>query len=388
MPTSLRPLIPLCLTYLLYFGQLGILTPYLGIFLDGRGFSSSDIGTLFAIITLTRIIGPALWAGLADKRGNPLQVMQLGSFITAFLFLGVFIVTGFWGLTLVFALMMMFWTAILPQLEVITLQRLKTTTVVYGKIRLWGSIGFILLVVMVGQAIDVIGSEAPVYASVAVLSGLFFATLTIQPAGAANTASQDQTKPMGSWSLALSFPFIIFILSMGLLQISFGTYYGFFSLYMRELGYGGIETGLLIGLGVVAEVGIFLIAARLIKRFGVRTILVVSLLFTALRWWALGFAAELAFVVIATQLIHALSFGLTHATAVHFIHHFFPAHFQSRGQAIYISLSFGIGGAIGYYAAGWLWQDGQGAALAFSFAGLAAALGAVLLLFVPSKAMD
>jgi len=167
--------------------------------------------------------------------------------------------------------------------------------------------------------------------------------------------------------------------------MSFGAFYGFFALYMRDLGYDGTQTGLLIALGVLAEVGIFLVASKIIRRLGVRLTLFISLALTAIRWWALGVVGDLWLVVIVTQLIHALSFGLTHATSVHFIHHFFPHKFQSRGQAIYISLTFGIGGATGHYLSGLLWQDGAGAVLAFGVAGCFSMLGALVLLLVSKR---
>ena len=118
-------LILLAITYWLYFGQLGVLTPYLGIFLDGRGFSSADIGELWAVITLSRIVGPSLWASVADKTGKAVNVVRLGCLLSVLCFSTVFWVHSFWGLTLVFGLMMMFWTAVLPQLEVITIQSVK-----------------------------------------------------------------------------------------------------------------------------------------------------------------------------------------------------------------------------------------------------------------------
>jgi len=94
-----KSLIVLALTYWLYFGQLGVLVPYLGIFLDGRGFSSAEIGELFAVITLARILGPGIWAGIADKKGNAVGVLRLGSFLTVATFCSVFLFEGFWGLT-------------------------------------------------------------------------------------------------------------------------------------------------------------------------------------------------------------------------------------------------------------------------------------------------
>ena len=100
---------------------------------------------------------------MADKTGKAVNVVRLGCLLSVLCFSTVFWVHSFWGLTLVFGLMMMFWTAVLPQLEVITIQSVKPTKISYGQIRLWGSIGFIVLTVSVGKALDIFTSEAPVY---------------------------------------------------------------------------------------------------------------------------------------------------------------------------------------------------------------------------------
>lgn len=386
MPAHSRTnLILLCVTYWLYFGQLGVLTPYLGIFLDGRGFSSAEIGELWAVITLTRIVGPSLWAGIADKTGKAVNIVRLGCFLTVVSFCSVFFFHSFWGLTLAFGLMMMFWTAVLPQLEVITIQSVQPTKISYGQIRLWGSIGFIVLTVVVGKALDVFSSEAPVYASLIVLTGLFLSSLFIQQPG----KQGDRTEVPGTlWKFARSRTFLLFLLSAGFLQVSFGAYYGFFALYMRDLNYTGQQTGLLIAIGVIAEVGIFLIASRLIARFGVWSLMLWCMVLTAGRWYALADFAHIGPVVVFSQLIHALSFGLAHVTAMHFITHYFPAHYQSRGQALYVSIAFGFGGALGNYIAGQLWQQGAQAFESFAFAALSALAGAVCLLFCHRPTMN
>lgn len=374
-------LILLAITYWLYFGQLGVLVPYLGIFLDGRGFSSAEIGELFAVITLARIIGPSLWASIADKTGKSLAVLRLGCFLTVISFSSVFLFTGFWGLTLSFGLMMMFWTAVLPQLEVITMQSVAGTRIGYGQIRLWGSIGFIVLTVALGKALDHFTTDAPVYASIAVLTILFFSSLLLRQPAIKTTATEHSGN---LWQFVKQRPFIVFLVSASLLQISFGAYYGFFALYMRDLGYSGQQTGLLIALGVLAEIGIFLIAGKLISRVGVWGLLMACMVLTAVRWYALADFAHSGWVVMLTQLIHALSFGLTHATSVHFIHHFFPQSFHSRGQAIYISIAFGMGGALGNYLAGQMWDQGTNAFNTFGFSAITA-LGAALVLLLCSK---
>ena len=371
-------LILLAITYWLYFGQLGVLTPYLGIFLDGRGFSSADIGELWAVITLSRIVGPSLWASVADKTGKAVNVVRLGCLLSVLCFSTVFWVHSFWGLTLVFGLMMMFWTAVLPQLEVIPIQSVKPTKISYGQIRLWGSIGFIVLTVSVGKALDIFTSEAPVYASLFVLTGLFIASLFIrQPEKV--PSKEEETGTL--WQIAKNRTFLLFLAAAALLQVSFGAYYGFFALYMRDLEYSGQQTGLLIAIGVVAEIGIFLVARRLISRFGVWQLLLACLVLTAMRWYALAAWAQFGMVVVVSQLIHALSFGLAHVTAMHFITHFFPARFQSRGQALYVSIAFGIGGALGNYVAGQLWDQGVHAYETFAFAAGAAFIGALCLIF-------
>lgn len=375
----------LSITYLLYFGQLGVLVPYLGVFLDGRGFSSEEIGELFALITFARILGPNLWASMADKSGKGLGILQLGSFLTVSTFSLVFFVDGFWGLTLSFALMMMFWTAILPQLEVITLNCVSSDASKYSRIRLWGSIGFILLTVLAGKAIDVFDSEAPIYASVIVLFLLFVSSLVLKEPSVDKKNLDDGQSIL---SKTLTWVFICFILSALLLQVSFGPYYGFFALYLRDLGYSGQATGGFIALGVAAEIIIFMQAGRLIKLFGVKGILIISILLTALRWMSLGMFGEYTAAIFASQILHAFSFGMTHAASVHFIHHYFGLTFQARGQALYVSIGFGIGGAIGNYVAGLMWQQGSGAASAFLFATAAAVLSAAFLLFIPSRKME
>lgn len=377
-------LILIAFTYLFYFGQFGVLIPYLGVFLDGRGFSSTEIGELFALITLARIAGPNLLAVIADKTGKPLRCLQFGAFLTFSTFCLAFFVSGFWALTISFALMMMFWTAILPQIEVLTLNCVNAHAGRYSKIRLWGSIGYIVFTVFTGVMIDLFTSEAPIIIGTFVLLSLFIATLFLKEP-AQDPANNLHTGSI--WKKIHSPIFYGFLLSAVLLQVSFGPYYGFFALYTRDLGYSGQTTGWLIALGVVAEVFIFLQAGKLIEKWGVKWTLLVSMLLTALRWYLLAVAAQHAVVLIASQLLHAFSFGLAHSASMHFIHSHFGKKHQGQGQAIYASVAFGIGGAAGNYGAGWFWQQGQGAELAFTLAAIFALLSVFTLLVIPAKRM-
>ncbi|WP_395342220.1 MFS transporter [Ningiella sp. W23] len=401
--TARQNRILLSITYAFYFGQLGVFVPYVGIYLDDKGLSSSQIGTLLAIVALSRIIGPNLWANYADRSGQAGEVLRFGCLLCLLTFVSILFVDSFWGMTLAFSCMMMFWTAVLPQLEVITSQATAESKRGYGAVRLWGSIGFMLCTLSVGSLLDVFAPVVIVYASIMTLAGLFISSMLIvsgnhqkplvselshektQPYDKAVSNSLEQAKTLSDslrvnpiWTLG----FIAFLLGNTLLQMSFGSFYNFFTLYMQSLEYSGMQTGIFICLGVAAEVLIFIHASRLIKRFGVKALLVFSLLFTAMRWLLLGLFAEFTAVIVFTQLIHALSFGLTHAVSVFYLQQTFPKVFQSRAQALYVSIAFGFGGAAGSYIAGLTWQDGAGAVVSFFLAAACAFIGAICFLAI------
>jgi PPP family 3-phenylpropionic acid transporter len=374
----------LALVYIFYFGQLGVFIPYVGIYLDYQGLNSAQIGTLLAVVALSRIIGPNMWAHFADKSGQLGEVLRFGCLLS---FICILYVHSFWGMTLVFASMMMFWTAVLPQLEVITAHATEETKGGYGAVRLWGSVGFIFATLALGFLLDHYSPRVIVYSGIVMLMGLFISSFLIVSTNKEhNVAPEKETDAPPSIMKIWTFGFIVFLLGNTLLQISFGSFYNFFTLYMRELDYSGLQTGVFIGLGVAAEVVIFIYAMRLIQHFGVKALLVFSIFFTAIRWALLAFLASYTSIIVFTQLIHALSFGLTHAASVYYLQQNFPKAFQSRAQALYVSVAFGIGGALGSYIAGLLWEQGQGAVQSFVFAAAVSAMAGFCLLFLPKPA--
>jgi PPP family 3-phenylpropionic acid transporter len=375
----------LAFTYFCYFGQVGVIIPYLGVFLDARGFSSVEIGQLTAFITLARIIGPHLWANFSDKSGKNLKMLQLGCLLSLGCFSLVFYLDSFWALSISIGLMMMFISAILPQIEVLTLSCVNGHGGRYGRIRLWGSIGYILLTIATGTMIDHFSTEAPVYITSLILLTLLFSTFFLSEP---NITRELLCQKDSIWPKLKAPIFICFIFSAMLLQMSFGPYYSFFALYAKDLGYSGQATGWLIATGVMVEVIIFIFAGGLIKRFGVKNLLLLSISLTAVRWSLLAYYADSLFFLLLSQMLHAFSFGMTHVASIHFIHLYFGKNFQSRGQAIYISVAFGLGGAVGGFIAGELWQQGRGAEMTFLFASLSALISAVFLLPIARKRMN
>jgi len=165
-----------------------------------------------------------------------------------------------------------------------------------------------------------------------------------------------------------------FLLTCLLMQASHGAYYAFYSIHLEAHGYSTLVIGALWAFGVAIEVLVFMLMHRLLPRFGARRLLLASLLLAALRWLLIGFFVDLVAVQIIAQTLHAASFGVFHAAGIHLTHHYFTGPTQGRGQALYSSVSFGVGGAIGALISGALWAS-AGAGVTFSVAAMLAALG-------------
>lgn len=338
--------------YLWYFATLGALVPYWGLYLDFLGFQANAIGELVAILMVTKLVAPNIWGWIADHTGQRMRIIRAASLCSAVFFAGTFFGDSYWWLALVIAGFSFFWNASLPQFEAITLTHLGEETHRYSSIRLWGSIGFILTVAGLGWALDVYGVQL----LLPVLMGLFvviwLTSLTV-PESPQPVAVQET----GSLRAVLKRPAVIALLVICfLMQASHGPYYTFYTLYMEDFGFTRSVIGQFWALGVLAEIGVFLVMHRWLPRYGARLLLIISLVLTTLRWCLIAWIPDkLAWVLIA-QLLHAASFGIYHAVAIHLIHQFFVGRHQGRGQALYSSLSFGAGGAIGSLYAGYVWS--------------------------------
>ena len=381
-------------SYFFYFAILGLISPYLSVFLDSKGFTSLELGEIFAILTATKIIAPSLWAILADKTGQQLRIIRLGAVLALLNFMLLFWLDSYWSISLCLALFSLFWTAILPQLEVLTLNSVRRSNKIYARIRLWGSLGFIVLAIFAGQVMafydqkNLSGVTNTPFTNAFVLMGggvlflLLLSTLSLKPRHVIATTT---TQVSSIKDKLLEFRFLIFFISGILLQISFGPYYGFFALFLRDLEYPGFAVGLLISLGVVAEIVVFIFASHFFKHFSLKSLLIFSLAITAVRWLVVGMYGDSVWLLALTQLIHAASFALFHSASMVFISNHFSTCQQSRGQAIYLGGVYGVGGAIGAYLAGALWLDGVGATSAFVTASVTALLASVLMSFLPKE---
>lgn len=365
--------------YFFFFAILGVMVPYLGVFFENRGFNPQEIGSLLAILMATRIIAPNVWAMVADRTGMRAQLVKWGAAAAAASYVTFFYDGSFTYLAISLCVYTFFWNAILAQLEVITLETLGENTARYGAIRSFGSLGYLVFVVGVGFGISLWGTEILPYVGMVLFIGLLLSALPLPSDRAVVKAKGDTPK------LTLDKGIVWFLISAILLQMSAGPFYGFFVLYLKQAGYTEAVAGMYVALGVLAEILMFIIAPKLLGRFGVKRLLVISLGVTGIRWLLMAYLVDSVIWLGFSQLLHAFTFGLVHAASIQFVHSRFDASHRSKGQALYASLSFGVGGALGTWLCGMIWGDGSGAYLAWIGAAICAFLAMLAVYFIPKQ---
>jgi len=366
--------------YLCYFALLGSSAPFMALYLHHLGFSSARIGELIAIPMLMRCVAPNLWGWLGDYTGRRLAIVRFGAVCTLLAFSLILLDHSYAWLAMVMALYAFFWHAILPQFEVITLAHLQGQTARYSQIRLWGSIGFILAVVVLGRLLEWFSLDLFPHMLLMVMAGIAISSWWVPNA---QPAVSSRPSDEGGFLRQLSRPGVLaFYLSVALMLLSHGPYYTFLTLHLEALGYSRSLIGVLWSVGVVAEVLMFMVMSRVLQRFSVRQVLLASFLLAAVRWLLLGAFAEHLLVLLVAQVMHAATFGSFHAAAIHFVQRSFGPRQQGQGQALYAALS-GVGGAFGALYSGYSWTA-LGPFWTFAIASLAA-LAAAIMIVTPRK---
>lgn len=327
-----------------------------------------------ATIQLTKVVAPNVWGWLGDRSGRRVRLVRLGAVLGALCFLGVFLEPGFYGLLLVMLAFTFFWNAILPLYEVITLQGLGAQRERYGRVRLWGSVGFIVAVAMIGWLLDLLPLGILPWLLLPLFAGIVVATFMVPP----ETGKAPEKGPKGRLTAILADPAVLAFFAMNLLlQVSHGAYYTFFSIHLEKIGYDKLAIGLLWSLGVIAEIMLFMVMHRIIRVFTIRQIALVALALTLLRWAMIAEASQILSLLIIAQCLHAASYGALHAISVHYIQGYFGDHHHGQGQALYSGLTFGAGGAIGAWMSGFL-VNGFGTPPAFWGSAVAIAMALVI----------
>jgi len=327
--------------------------PYWGLYLQAEQFSAADIGILMSLFQISRIFAPNFWGWLADHSGKRARWIKLTSFLGLCGFVAVFWVHGFFALFLVMAALSLFTSSTLPLAESLTLAHLANSNGGhYSRIRMWGSLGFVAAAVSLGFVIDSAGIRSLLWFLLAVQLSLFMLAYTL-PEPKVVAHAHDH---FSIWQVIRQPNVIALLVGCSLMVTAHGVLYNFYSIYLSAHGYSKGLIGLLWAVGVVCEIGIFMLMPKIMARYSLKAILSVSLALAVVRFSLIGLAIDHLWLLILAQTLHAATFGSFHAASIEVITQFFKGRHQAKGQAIYNSVAYGVGGTIGGVAGGYALQ--------------------------------
>jgi PPP family 3-phenylpropionic acid transporter len=322
------------------------------LYLKSEQFSPADIGILMSLFQISRIFAPNFWGWLADHTGKRAQWIKLTAFLGLCGFTAVFWAHGFYWLFFVMAALSLFTSSTLPLAESLTLAHLATTNGHYSRIRMWGSLGFIVAALVLGFWIDFSGIRSLLWFLLFVQMTLFVLSFGLPEA----IVAAHEHDEYSIWQLIRQPNVMALLLGCALMVTAHGVLYNFYSIYLSDHGYSKTAIGLLWAVGVVCEIAVFMAMPKIMARFSLKAILLVSLALAVLRFSLIGLAIDSWPIMLLAQTLHAATFGSFHAASVEVIARFFNGRHQAKGQAIYNSVAYGIGGTLGGVAGGYALQ--------------------------------
>jgi PPP family 3-phenylpropionic acid transporter len=344
--------------YAASFLVVGVQLPFWPVWLAGRGLDAHQIAAVFAAAIWAKVFATPLLGALADRLGRRRAVMiALAATASAF-YAGLWPVAGFWAILALNLVAGMAQSAVMPLGDSITLAAVRDEGLDYGRVRVWGSITFILAAIGSGWALGLRADAGQggnqVLALVLVASGILLAACIGVPAGRSATGKRIRWAALAQF--AADRRFWLFVISAAALQSSHQLYYGFGTLIWRQYGLSDGVIGVLWAEGVLAEIALFWCSAWLVARFGPLGLMAAGGIAGILRWSLMGLVPGLAAAAVL-QLLHAATFGASHLGAMHFLSRQVPPDAAASAQSLYSALSAGFGSGLVMLAAGALYTS-------------------------------
>ncbi len=326
-----------------YYAHAGTFSTYATLFFAGKGMTVAQIGMLMSMIQVLRIVGPNVWGYVADHSERRVLVLRLAGIAALAAFSGFFFGHSFAQFMAAMVILNLFTSAQAPICEALMLSEMRGDLSYYGRIRLWGSLGFIASVMLAAYALDDFGIMALLWVAggllVCVIAAAFYLKEVARP--------EHKVQPPALMSLLRRREVIAFFCSTALMVAAHTSLYTFYSLYLERSGYSKTVIGAMWSLGVTAEVLLFYFQAPLFQRWGAQRMMYLALGIGAVRFAMIGVGAKVLWILVLAQVLHAATFALHHSSAVSTLQRWFAGPLQARGQALYMSFSYGIGGSLG-----------------------------------------
>ncbi len=361
------------LFYLTYFGALGAVLPYLTLHFHNMGFSGTQIGVLSSLIMAANMGMAPVWTALTDFWGKRKGIFIFNLAAATLSFALLLFARSFFSIGLVVVLFASFRSALVPMANAMVMENLVGKGEEYGRIRIWGSVGYIILALIVGKMIDRVGTSALIYAAViAYAMCTFFSARGLQPV----VVETGLAKLKDLRKLFKNRRFVIFMACSFLVALSGGPYIVFFSISLREMGLSQSVVGVSWMVAVLSEMVFMVSSPGFMRRLPVEKLLILSYITWGLRWYLMSVAAS-PLSIIAVHLLHGITFGLYYPVAMNFLDREVPASLKNTGQGIFSAMSYGMGGIVGNLFSG-VFYDSLGLVALYRMGAVAAVLSAIL----------
>ncbi|MBU3601426.1 MFS transporter [Polynucleobacter sp. AM-25C3] len=340
--------------FFLYFAYVGLVSPFASLFFLDRGFSVIEIAVLMSMLQITRIVGPFSWGWLSDYFSDRIRIIRFCACLAAIVFLLIFFLQSYAAFFVWMFVLHTILSSLMPLGESATVHALfkdNSFDKRYGRLRLWGSIGFIAMVLFAGELFQRQGIE--LYPIVGAVILIFLAVVTFR----LHEPKMERRKMVrGELLIVLFNPDVRWFLLSGFFMIfAHAALYVFYSLYLADLGYNKFQIGLFWALGVAAEVIFFYFQSKVLSRLDAEVVLQIAFGIGVFRFILIAFF-PVTWILILAQLMHAGTFGAHHSAATKLLQRWFTGPLQARGQALMATVSYGLGGTLGGLVAGWLWD--------------------------------
>ncbi|CAA6603067.1 Major facilitator superfamily permease [Rhodospirillaceae bacterium LM-1] len=336
------------------FAPVGVMLPFWPVFLSGRGLSEWQIGVLLAVGSISKVAVNPVIGSWVDRLGKRRTAMIGLAFATFFAFAAFWVTHGFFPLLILSAIASGLFTAQMPLAENLSLHMAQTHQFDYGRVRLWGSLAFILAALLGGWYLSGRSSEVVLPVSLAFLLLMALITLGLPEMQIEKRKDAPQSA-VGMMTLLQDRRFLLFIATASALQTSHMVYYGFSTLHWRQAGIGETTIGVLWSLGVLAEILLFSQGNKVLNRLGPAGLMILAGAGGLVRWTVLGFTTWIP-ALYGAQALHALTFGAFHLGCMHYLSRNIPLSLSGRAQGLYSSGVAGVAQGIGLLAAGPLYH--------------------------------
>mgnify|MGYP001202998559 CR=1 FL=1 len=334
--------------YFLHFFGVGVILPFVNIFYDSIGIEGLKLGILNASPRLAAMIMPFIFGAIADKYKIEKKLIFFSTLTASFVAFYLWNLREFWILFFFITFFYCLKSPVVPIVENLCLKEAKKAGIDYGKIRWWGSLGFIIAALITGKIIDIF-SENYIFLLISI-SGLisgFFILLVPD--------SNENTKPFFISQLFASIKenknLLNFFLVSAIVSATSGPFGLYFSIHLKNLGMSAFLIGFAWILGVVSEIFFLFYAGKIRTYIGVKLMIMVGILATAIRWELIAITDEIIFLI-SIQILHGLTFGVLHPASIQYLDLQSTEENKNSTQSLYSVFTYGIGATLGVLISG------------------------------------